>query len=148
MSHALLATIAFFGGGLIAVQAGFNARLGTDLQNPLLASTAAFLTAFVCAGLLYVTLTSEAPATSTLAAVPRHLWVVGGVLAAVAVCTFVWLIPQLGITPVIVCALVGQLLTSLVAGHFGWFDMPQTPIDTTKLLGAFALLVGTLLVAR
>lgn len=144
MIHPIYAVVAFSAGGMLAMQAGFNARLGVLAESTLLASTSAMLTAFLCVGALC--LVARRPTRARTGRVPAYLWGIGGVLSALAVTAVYWLVPRLGISAVVVLALVGQLLTSLVAGHFGWFGLPRSRFDSTKLLGASALLGGALLV--
>ncbi len=144
MTNSLYSLVAFTAGGMLAMQAGFNARLGVLTRNTLLASASAMLTAFLCVSALY--LASRRREEARPIGIPRYLWVIGGVLSAVAVTAVYWLVPRLGISAVVVLALVGQLITSLVAGHFGWFELPRARLDSTKLLGASALLAGALLV--
>ncbi len=43
-------------------------------------------------------------------------------------------------------ALTGQLLIALVATHFGWFNLPITTINHTKLLGAVLLIGGMIFI--
>jgi transporter family-2 protein len=45
-------------------------------------------------------------------------------------------------------ALTGQLLLALVAGHYGWFQLPVAPLSLMKMTGAATLLVGVVLVNR
>lgn len=135
---------AFAAGSMLAAQAGFNARLGVLTHSTLLASVSATLTAFLCLGLLW--LARPARASTRPRQVPPYLWGVGGALSALALTAIYWLVPKLGISAVVVLVLVGQLITSLVAGHFGWFGLPSARLDSTKLLGAAVLLAGALLV--
>jgi transporter family-2 protein len=57
-----------------------------------------------------------------------------------------FLIPQMGIGPMTVFSLAGQLLVATAASHFGWFDLPQNPVTLQKLIGIFALFTGVALV--
>jgi len=34
----------------------------------------------------------------------------------------------------------------MIAGHFGWFDLPVKPLTADKLAGVAALLVGVVLI--
>jgi len=144
MTNPLYPVVAFAAGGMLAMQAGFTARLGVLARSTLLASASATFTAFLCVGALY--LVSRRREVARPRRVPRYLWATGGALGVLAVTAVYWLVPRLGISAVVVLVLVGKLLTSLVAGHFGWFDLPRARLDSTKLLGASALLAGALLV--
>ncbi len=46
----------------------------------------------------------------------------------------------------IAIGLCGQLLFSVVAGHFGWLNLPGDPITFKKLMGVLAMIVGIFLI--
>ena len=64
---------------------------------------------------------------------------VGGALGGVALALIYALVPRVGLDAVVVLALVGHLLTSLLAGHLGWLDLPRARLTPRKLLGALLL---------
>jgi transporter family-2 protein len=57
-------------------------------------------------------------------------------------------LPRLGSTMMIVLIITGQLLAGMVIDHFGWLGVQLHPIDTPRLLGVFALLIGGYLIAK
>ena len=83
---------------------------------------------------------------TNLQTVPVYLWFTGGALGALGVGLLYFLIPQMGIGPMTVFSLAGQLLVATAASHFGWFDLPQNPVTLQKLIGFFALFTGVVLV--
>jgi transporter family-2 protein len=40
------------------------------------------------------------------------------------------------------------MLAAVIAGHFGWFDLPVKPITPGKLVGVIALVTGVVLLNR
>lgn len=148
MSAPQLLAIAFAAGAAISCQAAANARLGVLLKSPGNATAVAFLSALgaTLVGLLLVG--ARPPTAETATAVPRHLWVLGGLLSAASVAAFYWLIPQLGIGPVIACGLAGQLAFAITAGHFGWFGLPVQRIGPASVTGVLFLVAGVLLTQR
>lgn len=142
--HVFLALVA---GAAIALQAGLNTSLGQRLGSPLYATVVAFGAGFAFAALaaLLLARTSGGP---SLRGVPPHLWFAGGLLGVFALVSFYWLIPRLGIGTTLSLTLTSQLLVALLAGHFGWFGLPPSPLSTTRLVGAGTLLLGILLVTR
>lgn len=56
------------------------------------------------------------------------------------------MIPRLGVATVLTLILVGQLLGSLLFGHFGMLDVPQHRITFVQLLGAVSLIAGAVMV--
>ena len=151
--------LAVLAGMLISVQAALNARLGVLLQNPLLATTIALGVAFVmCLTLSLSTLTSLSLGHSlgnsqrlfihdVTAIVPPYLWFTGGLLSAMGVGLLYFLIPKIGMSTMTVMSLSGQLAIASIAGHFGWFDLPETPFTLQKTIGFILLLSGVVLVS-
>ena len=74
------------------------------------------------------------------------MWFSGEALAAFGVGMYYFLIPKMGVGPMMSYALAGQLLLAVVASHFGWFDMPVKQIDFIKIVGIIALIVGIILI--
>ncbi|MGD8999999.1 MAG: DMT family transporter [Granulosicoccaceae bacterium] len=143
-----LALFAFSSGIAISAQAAMNAQLGSLLKNPLLATCIAFASSVCITLLAAIVYTRELPSPDMVRAVPLYLWIAGGMLSAVAVSLFYFLIPQMGIGPMMSFALSGQILAAVIAGHFGWFDLPVKPITPGKLVGVIALVTGVVLLNR
>lgn len=143
----MLPLLALFAGALIALQAGMNSWLGVLLKNTFLATLVAFLVSVLVSGAVLICMTKYWPTLNDIRAVPWYLWL-GGVLSATGVGLFYLLIPKLGVGTMMSYALTGQLVLAVVISHFGWFDLPQTPINNTKLLGLSAMVVGLVLVNR
>lgn len=142
--HAILAVSA---GAALAAQAGMNARLGRLLGDAAHATLVAFgvgvaflVTVLAIAGRL--------PNAAAARTVPAYLWFAGGLLGAAAIVSLYWLMPRMGIGATTSLALGGQLVFALVAGHFGWFGLPSSPMTSTRALGALTLLVGLILINR
>lgn len=141
-----LPLLAIFAGVVISLQATLNARLVVLLQNTLLGTGIAFMVGcLLCLTLVAVTGKFNVNATS-LQTVPVYLWFTGGALGALGVGLLYFLIPQMGIGPMTVFSLAGQLLVATTASHFGWFDLPQNPVTLQKLIGFLALFTGIVLV--
>ena len=59
---------------------------------------------------------------------------------------FYYLIPKMGLGPMMSYALTGQLIIAVVASHFGWFDLPVSSLTIGKLTGVVALIAGVVLI--
>lgn len=141
-----LPLLAIFAGVAISLQATLNARLGVLLDSTLLGTGIAFMVGcLLCFSLVVVTGKFDMKVT-VLQAVPMYLWFTGGVLGAFGVGLLYFLIPQMGIGPMTVFSLAGQLVVATTASHFGWFDLPQNTVTLQKLMGFFALFTGVVLV--
>ena len=142
MNYLSLALIAFAAGAAIATQASLNAQLGVLLRSPLLATAVAFFSGLIFTLIACAAMVKNLPNVETLKAVPHYLWFSGGLLSTFGIATFYWLIPKMGIGPMLSYALAGQLILAMLAGHFGWFQLPVIPISTLKLVGVLSLILG------
>lgn len=146
MDKLLFSLIAFAGGIFLAVQAGFNSKLGQLLKSPLLAAVSASAFSFIFAT-SYVTATTRLfPGISTLKTIPLYLWFTGGLFSVMGISLYYYTIPRLGISAVVSIGLCGQLLFSLFAGHLGWLDLPPDPVTIKKIAGVACLMAGILLI--
>jgi len=144
----ILMFLSFVAGIALATQASLNAHLGQLLTNSLLATFIAFISSAFFTILGVLVYMREFPSMETVKAVPSYLWFTGGILSAFALATFYYLIPKIGILPLITFSLAGQLLFSVVAGHFGWFDLPVSTITLNKTLGVAAMLLAIYLINK
>ena len=146
MNYASLLILSFIVGIMVVVQGGLNARLGTYLNNPLLATSAA-LTLSACFTIITVLVTvRQLPSIQQLKAIPSYLWFTGAVFSFIAVTLFYYLIPKLGISTAVSFGLCGQIVFSMIAANYGWFGLPVEPIALKKIIGTIAMIVGIFLI--
>jgi len=143
-----LSFLAFISGAVISTQASMNAQLGSLLKNSLLATCIAFSSSVLFVLLAVVAHTKEYPSTELMRSIPPYLWSSGGILSAFAISMFYYLIPKMGIGPMMSFALTGQLIVAIIAGHFGWFDLPVKPITSGRFIGLATLIIGVVLVNK
>lgn len=134
------ALLALLAGAAIATQASMNARLGVLLHSSMWATAIAF--GVSCGVMLLASslFSQQTPNWSHAHHVPGYLWIGGGCLAALGVGLFYYLIPRMGIGPMMSYALAGQLVIAILSSHFGWFDLPVKPFTISRALGVIALL--------
>jgi len=146
MKYLLYPLIAFMAGAAIAIQAGLNSRLGVLLKNSIMAAAVVYLGSFIFTGFYLILSSGYMIDKANLRQVPIYLWFTGGVLSAMAISSMYWLIPRSGVGPAMSFYLVGQLIFSIAAGHYGWFDLPVTSVTSIKMAGIVFLIIGVIMI--
>lgn len=142
----LLFILALTGGVFLAIQAGFNSQLGGLLKQPIIAVVASSISSVVF-GLVFLFFT-EKGLMQTLATtqVPWYLWFIGGLFSVIGIYIYFYTIPKIGISKMIALGLCGQLIFSLIAGKYGWLNLPVEPLTKKRIIGACAMLIGIVLI--
>ncbi len=143
----MLVALSILAGALIATQAGINSQLGVILKNSMLATVVAFFVSTSISLLGLIVLSKSLPTNEVIKSVPLHLWC-GGIISAIGVALFYFLIPRMGVGAMMSLALTGQLVTAVLISHFGWFGLPVTTLNLSKYLGLVAMVVGIFLINR
>lgn len=137
--------IALAVGGLLALQGMINGQLGKILSHPLQATLISFTVAMLFLAILMLVNGIKVPTLQTLGKIPWYLYT-GGLLGILYVTTVLVLIPRTGVANVILAVFVGQMLISISADHFGWFNTPVRTIDIYRASGCVLLLAGLYLI--
>jgi transporter family-2 protein len=148
MNQLHLTILAFVGGIFLAIQGGLNAQLGSLLKSPLLASLIAFLCSALFAGFIVLISIRQIPTLDQVQAIPTYLWFAGALFSVLGISMYYYTIPRLGISTMISLGLSGQLIISVIAGHFGWFGMPVEPVTIKRLFGVMAMIIGIIMINR
>jgi len=148
MNQSFNIVLALLGGVFLALQGGLNAQLGVHLKNPFMASLIAFSFSALFALLVAIGTVRELPQTSQLTNIPAYLWFTGALFSVLGICLYYYTIPRLGLSTMISLGLFGQLIFSAIAGHFGWFGLPREPLETQRILGVAAMVIGIVLINK
>lgn len=146
MNNYALFFIAILGGMFLAAQGGINAQLGVLLKHPMLASVVAFFSSFIFAVIFGLINIKNTPTIAEIKSIPFYFWFVGGLCSVVGVSIYYYTIPKLGIATMISLGLFGQLLFSIIIGHFGWLNLPVEPITIKRVSGVIVMIIGILLI--
>tara|TARA_R110001599_G_scaffold353540_2_gene593689 strand:- start:1119 stop:1568 length:450 start_codon:yes stop_codon:yes gene_type:complete len=146
MNQITLSALAFLGGIFLALQGGLNAHLGVLLKNPLLASVIAFFSSFIFAVTIAVFSIDKFPSVNQLKGVPTYLWFTGGLFSVIGISLYYYTIPKLGVSTMISLGLCGQLIFAVIAGHYGWLNLPIEPLTFKRISGIIAMIAGILLI--
>lgn len=121
--------------------------MGCITQKKLCATLLAFIVSAVITLLRALILSRQYPPIELIRTVPLHLWF-GGVINAIGVALFYYLIPKRGIGAFMSLALTGQLILAVFSAHLGWFGHPSSSVTPVKVLGILAMLLGITLINR
>ncbi len=146
MTRGLAVALTAIAGGLVALQAPINSRLGKAVGT-LQGASVSFLIGLIALTLLAATVGGGFGRLGHV----RHLplvYLVGGLLGAVYVSTVLVTVRTLGAGPVTAATITGQLAMALVVDQLGILGVARHPITAAKLIGVVLLGVGTLLIVR
>ncbi|NIJ45222.1 transporter family-2 protein [Wenyingzhuangia heitensis] len=146
MNQYILSILAFVGGIFLAAQGGLNAQLGVLLKNPFLASVVAFFSSCVFALLFVLIRVKSFPSNNQLHQIPFYLWFTGGFFSVIGISLYYYTIPKLGVATMISFGLCGQLIFAVIAGHFGWLNLPTEPITLKRTIGIIAMISGIFII--
>jgi bacterial/archaeal transporter family-2 protein len=146
MSLPLLpASVVFFIGGALTLQAALNARLGERVGHPLTAAIISFLVGLVALLIAAIAVRVPLPSGTVLASAPWPLWI-GGVFGATFIAASVVLVPRVGPGLFFALVIAGQLVASLVIEHYGWLGIDRQPVTISRIAGVLLLVLGVVLI--
>jgi transporter family-2 protein len=147
VDKALVAVSAMVGaGGLIALQAPINSKLGKAIGS-LPAASVSFaigLIALVAITLLFAGGFGDLGKAGELS----WIYLLGGVLGAVYVTCALISVRTLGAGGVTAATIAGQLTLSVVIDQLGVLGLDERPLNWQRVLGIALLAAGTFLVVR
>lgn len=145
MSPLLIAT-AVAVGGLLAVQASVNPRLGATVGSPWGGATVQLWLAFALLSLTALMSGSFAALPLLWQAAPWHL--LGGVASPLYITSGILLVPRLGALATGGLFVAGQVLGSVVLDGFGLLGLDRRPFTIGLVLGPAVVLLGVMLALR
>lgn len=146
MNQVSIVIFMFLAGSLIALQGSVNSALGKFLEHPLHAAIVSFSLGLVALLITSFCLKSGLPSPAKIFSAPKVI-LIGGLLGAVFVSSVIFCVPKIGVANVVMAALCGQIVLSLLLDHFGVFGVTARPVDFKRLVGAVLVVVGVILVS-
>jgi len=134
-----------FVGSLISLQGSANSALGKYLEHPLHAAIVSFSSGLLVLCLVSLFMKIGFPSATKVLATPKSL-LIGGFLGTIYVTSVIVCAPKVGVATVVLAALCGQIIFSLVLDHIGAFGMPQNPIDLPRVIGACLMILGLMVI--
>ena len=132
-------------GGLVAMQAPINSKLGKTVGTFAAASIS-----FIIGTLVLVAITALSGAEVKLGSASGLAWYyfTGGLLGAAYVTTVLVSVRTLGAGGVTAATIAGQLSTAVVLDRAGAFGLTQKPVTLGRLIGVALLAAGVFLIVR
>lgn len=147
MGNWWVAGLALAVGGLLAVQAGANAKLSEAVKSPLAGALLTAVVALVGTAVVAVVARPPVPSAADLGSAPWWAWV-GGLVGSAYVLVAILAAHRLGAVALVGFVLAGQLAASVALDHFGLVGFEVRPATAARLAGVALLLVGVYLVQR
>ena len=144
MNQLLYIVLPVIAGASIAAQSAMSGQLNTFIKNSFFVSFVIYFSSMVVVGSIIFIQGFELPSIDLIKSVPRHLWFLGAILSVFALTLLYWLMPQVGVSRVMVGVLIGQLFMSLLSSHYGWFGLPIVEINLIKTFGILLIIVGVM----
>ena len=139
--------VALAAGGVIAVQAAVNSRLGRELGSPALATLASFVIGTLLVLIYCAVVRAALPATAVLLRVPIWAWM-GGLLGVFYVAAIIVTTPKLGVGAMVGLTVAGQMAMALALDHSGMLGLERHPISPGRVAGMALLIAGVVLLKR
>ena len=139
--------LAFLGGICVSPQGAINAILGRFIGNiqAAIVSFAVGLGSLIVVSLAFY---FSYPGNWTRIIQAPKYTLCGGFLGAIIVFTALLAVPKIGATPTVMAILIGQIISSIIIDHYGWFEVPVMTYDPLRLVGLVLLVVSLPLVLR
>jgi len=137
-----------FIGAILPVQAVLNTKLGKQTGGPLISSLLSFLVGLIC--LFIINLFANYTAISHMKLLSVSHWYVwmGGLLGAIFVSCIIFVNQQQGVALTFALVVAGQIFISLLIDHFGLLGSVVRPMSIAKIIGAFLIIAGLVLIKK
>jgi len=133
------ASIMIIAGIGIPVMAACSSALGRHLGSPVLAASIMFSGALTIA-ITTLLIQGNIP-WGKLATAPKY-YLFAGAFIALYVLSITFVAPKFGVGNAVFFVLLGQLISTAIIDHFGFFGARVTPLDGMRVLGIFFMSVG------
>ena len=145
MDRGVAVVLTAIAGGLVAMQAPINSKLGKAAGTFAAASIS-----FLIGTAILVAITALSGWKVNLATAGKLPWyyLTGGLLGAAYVTTVLVSVRTLGAGGVTAATIAGQLSTAVVLDRLGAFGLPEKSITVGRLVGVVLLAAGVFLVVR
>ena len=138
--------LVFIAGAMVAIQAPTNSMLAKAGGSPILAALISFIVGTVALLAVWL-MTPNRPGSAAFAGLPWYAWI-GGLYGAVFVAVAAYAAPKIGVASLITIGIAGQIVMALWLDHIGAMGLAREPISPGRVIGAFLVVAGVVLVRR
>ena len=145
MDRGVAVVLTAIAGGLVAMQAPINSKLGKAAGTFAAASIS-----FLIGTAILLAITALSGWKVDLASAGKLPWyyLTGGLLGAAYVTTVLVSVRTLGAGGVTAATIAGQLSTAVVLDRIGAFGLPEKPVTLARMVGVAMLAAGVFLIVR
>ncbi|WP_025864743.1 DMT family transporter [Prolixibacter bellariivorans] len=147
MNKLLIIFLVMIVGSLVAWQGAINAQLGKMLSHPLQAAFISFLGGTLALAAALLIMQIGFPSFHAVKGIPPYL-LIGGLLGAIFVTSVILFVPKIGVANVLIAAVAGQLILSLIIDNYGLLGVPKQPIAASRIAGTLLVIAGLYLVNK
>jgi len=140
IQYLVFVTAALGLGVLISIYTPMISSSSSILGSSLAGSVVFFFIAFASSVALLF-LTGDSRALINISNIPT-IYFISGVLSAVVIFGVSLLVPVLGLRRFIILMIAGQIIMSVIAGHFGFLGVPRDPLTIKKVIGFIFVVLG------
>ena len=145
MDKGVAVVLTAIAGGLVAMQAPINSKLGKAVGTFAAASIS-----FLIGTAVLLAISAVRSSDVHLSGVSGLAWyyLIGGLLGAAYVTSVLVTVRTLGAGGVTAATIAGQLSTAVVLDRLGAFGLPEKPVTVGRVVGVALLAAGVFLVVR
>lgn len=129
--------ISIFTGAILAIMISLNGGVSTTSGNY---ASSVIIHFIGLIGIIAVLLVTKSK-FKNLKGIPFYMFT-GGLIGILTVLFTNASFSTLGVSLTVSLSLLGQLITSLVIDHFGYFNLPVNKFDNKKILGFIIIIIG------
>lgn len=147
MSDLFFVLLTVLVGFCFPIMAASNGVLGKSLGSPFLATLVVFQLGSLVLIVIMMILKSKIPTVHQVIQIDWKVWL-GALIVILNLLTFTIVPSKIGIANMVVVFIVGQLVSAVLAEHFGLLHFSVHRINWQRLLGIFLLITGVILVKK
>lgn len=145
VSHSIYILLTLLVGFCLPIMASSNGMLGKSVGSPFTASLGVFvLASLLMTAIIFVT-RRPGLTVSLISQTNWKMWL-GGCIVVMNIMTFTIVPEKIGATNMIVLFIAGQIISSVIAEHFGLLNFPVHMINGYRIGGLLLVISGVILV--